>query len=589
MKTNALLLILLMVCILISGQPNCAQAKEMVVKAEDMLFKSTGARYADGSWNIYCNGFITESFDFPEGGKYNFTITARGDKALNIGPFMTVTCNSKEVFSSFVDSSTFTDLHFAYTLEKGYCELTISFVNDYYDTVKGEDRNLYVGQVAVETADSGLLPRVLSKIEAEQMQSERDEKLMDTAEARIQKYRTAEAELTFVGLDNKPLKNVKLHIKLTRHEFKLGACAWPINEIADQKLQQAYNKQFSALLNYATLPSFYWGDYERKQGNTGEKSVKAKADWCRQNSIIIKGHPLIYHLNFPEWAKDLPDEEVLSLLQKRVTTIVSEFKGLINIWDVFNEATASPLDNAIGRWTNDKGAADCVGRALDWAHQANAGATLLYNDCNVSKEFEDLLQKLRDANAPLSVIGIQSHMHKGNWPLGKVWSICETYSRFGLPLHFTELTILSGDLKTDDDWHTSKPNWLSTPEGEQRQLEYGQKLYTLLFSHPSVEAVTFWDFSDMFSWQGAPAGLIRKDLTPKPLYNWLMDAFHKHWTTDTDVRTDDNGHAKVRAFFGDYEARAKIGSRELSADFTFSRKGSRQQKIVLSPHPIPAE
>jgi hypothetical protein len=175
-------------------------------------------------------------------------------------------------------------------------------------------------------------------------------------------------------------------------------------------------------------------------------------------------------------------------------------------------------------------------------------------------------------------------MHKELWPMDKVWTVCETYARFGLPLHFTELTIVSGRFKdqNDNDWHTVRTDWPSTPEGEQRQLEYGRKLYTVLFSHPAVDAVTWWDFSDFQSWAGAPAGLLRKDMSPKPLYDWLMDAFHRKWSTDAVVKTDEAGVVKVQAFYGEYEVTARNGAgAELKTRLSFLKKGPRHLSATL--------
>lgn len=408
-----------------------------------------------------------------------------------------------------------------------------------------------------------------------------EEELLKTAEQRIQECRTAEAELSFVDAEGKPVKSSSVHLQLTSHEFKLGANAFNVGRIKDRKLQEAYNDRFAALLNYATLP-FYWGAYEPEQGVTEEKRLTEMALWCRANNITAKGHPLVWHEVFPDWAGKLSDDQVLEALEARVRKIVGGFRGLINIWDVVNEATVSKnFNNAVGRWIKSNSAGNCVARSLDWAHRANTGATLLYNDFNVSEDYERLLAALKEKNAPVGTIGIQSHMHKGSWPVEKIWSVCETYSRFNLPIHFTEVTILSGNLKQDDDWHNRKSDWLTTPDGEKNQLEYGKKFYTILFSHPSVEAITWWDFSDLGAWQGAPAGLTRKDLTPKPLYEWLMDAFHKHWTTDTDVNTDETGKTKVRAFFGNYQATAIINGKKTGATFNFYRHDSRQVRIVL--------
>jgi GH35 family endo-1,4-beta-xylanase len=177
----------------------------------------------------------------------------------------------------------------------------------------------------------------------------------------------------------------------------------------------------------------------------------------------------------------------------------------------------------------------------------------------------------------VKTIGIQSHMHKGTWPIERVWQVCETYARFRLPLHFTEATLLSGRLKAadDNDWHRRQTDWISTPEGEQRQWEEGRRFYTTLFSHPAVEAVTWWDFSDRQAWQGAPAGLLRNDMSPKPLAEWLRESFGERWTTRATVTTDEAGTAAFRGFFGVYTLRAVTGNGcSLAGSCVLPRRGA---------------
>lgn len=145
----------------------------------------------------------------------------------------------------------------------------------------------------------------------------------------------------------------------------------------------------------------------------------------------------------------------------------------------------------------------------------------------------------------MDAIGIQSHMHNGEWTIPRAWELCQTYARFGRPLHFTELTVVSGE----HGWER-KP-WPTTPEGEARQAEYVAKLYTVLFSHPSVEAITWWDLMDG-GWQDAPAGLVRADLSPKPAYERLMKKIKGDWWTALDRKTGPDGAARFRGFLGDY-------------------------------------
>jgi GH35 family endo-1,4-beta-xylanase len=416
-----------------------------------------------------------------------------------------------------------------------------------------------------------------------------DEKTMlESAEARIQQYRTGPAEIRVLDRDGQPLKHTAVRVRLVSHEFKLGCNAFllgnAVGPAIDPALLRIYEDRFAALLNYATLP-FYWGLYEPEKGHTKESEVRKMAAWCKAHDIATKGHPLAWHEVYPEWAKTLPDSEMLKLQTERITGIVGGFKDSIGIFDAINETTVSSrFDNAVGRWVKARGAAPVVDEVLRLAHAANPSAKLLYNDFNISTDYEKLVADLQKLQAPVDVLGIQSHMHKELWPMDKVWTVCETYARFGLPLHFTELTVLSGRFKDkdDNDWHKVRTDWDSTPEGEQRQLEYGRKLYTLLFSHPAVEAITWWDFSDRQSWAGAPAGLLRKDMSPKPLYDWLMEAFHRKWSTDAVVTTDEAGLAKVQAFFGEYEVAAKNASgHDLSTRVSFLKKGPRNLSVSL--------
>jgi hypothetical protein len=166
-------------------------------------------------------------------------------------------------------------------------------------------------------------------------------------------------------------------------------------------------------------------------------------------------------------------------------------------------------------------------------------------------------------------------MHGGEWPIERAWEVCEQYARFGKPLHFTELTVLSGE----HGWQREQP-WPSTPEGEAHQAEYVEKLYTVLFSHPAVEAITWWDFNDG-EWQGAPAGLVRADLTPKPVYHRLMELVKGKWWTIAQAETDETGEAHFRGFLGRY--RITVTTPEASAEMEteLRRGGEGSVEIVL--------
>jgi len=107
------------------------------------------------------------------------------------------------------------------------------------------------------------------------------------------------------------------------------------------------------------------------------------------------------------------------------------------------------------------------------------------------------------------------------------------------------------------------------------------QFYTVLFSHPAVQAITWWDLSDQGAWQGAPAGLLRTDMTPKHAYEALMRLVKGRWWTRTDVLVSRRGRAQFHGFFGEYRVTAEEGGREISGTFTFDAKTKKPAEVRL--------
>jgi len=85
-----------------------------------------------------------------------------------------------------------------------------------------------------------------------------------------------------------------------------------------------------------------------------------------------------------------------------------------------------------------------------------------------------------------------------------------------------------------------------------------------------VEAITWWDLMDG-GWLGAPAGLIRKDLSPKPAYARLMALIKGKWWTSLDLSTDAAGLAKARGFLGTYRVTVETAEGRRSGEFELKK------------------
>lgn len=379
-------------------------------------------------------------------------------------------------------------------------------------------------------------------------------------------HRMATNVLRFIRKDGSPISNKEITISQINHEFLFACGAFDSIPLANDEANGIENKflkerfeKWLAIFNAGTLP-FYWGGFESERGKTETEPVKKAATWLKENKVTVKGHPLCWHTNTAPWLMAMTNEEILKAQLNRIHRDVTEFKGLIDVWDVINEVVIMPIfnkyDNGITRVCKEIGRIPLIRQVFAAAKEANPNSTLLLNDFNTSISYEILIEGCLEAGIPIDVIGIQSHQHQGYWGLEKTQEVLDRFSRFGLPIHFTENTLISGQLMppeiVDLNDHQVK-EWPTTPEGEERQAREVVQMYETLFAHPLVESITTWGVVDG-KWLGAPAGLLREDNSSKPSYDRLLNLVKNQWWTNLKVLTDDNGHAEVTGVLGQYEA-----------------------------------
>ncbi|MBM3495205.1 MAG: hypothetical protein FJX72_12920 [Armatimonadetes bacterium] len=401
----------------------------------------------------------------------------------------------------------------------------------------------------------------------------------DAVDERILEHRTGLLKVTVRDASGKPVPNATVKVRQTRHAFLFGSNIFGLNPADASPEQRQYQERFKALLNFATLP-FYWGAFEPQKGATQYDRLMAMARWCKENGLLAKGHPLIWHEVYPRWAPSDPDAAI-PLLEARVREIIPSFAGLIPVWDVLNEANNAPdyPQTGVGAWIKRDGAPDVVAKALRWAREASKSAknVLLYNDFNTGDANVRLIEALRDRKSLPDAIGIQSHMHGGTWTPENLWATIERFAGFGKPIHFTEFTVVSGTRPAE-----AGGTWDTTPEGERAQADYVERAYSIMFSHPSVEAVTWWDFSDRGAWQQAPAGFLRKDMSPKPAYDRLFGLIKGKWWTNAEARTDKSGACSTRAFHGAYEIEVADGRGRKATVTIELPKGSKTRTVLVT-------
>ncbi len=289
-----------------------------------------------------------------------------------------------------------------------------------------------------------------------------DESLTASADDRIEECRKTDAQLTVRDDAGNPISGAKVSVHQTRHAFLFGCNIFGWGRQAKEDAEAAYRKHYADLLNFATLP-FYWPSYEPQRGEPQHERYLEVARWCKEKRIETKGHPLAWNYSDARWFPT-DTEELRRLQMERIDDCVARFRGLIDRWDVVNEATHFDREEFAKRQAPKHSAMwKAVGKmeftreCFVHARKAGPKATLLINDYRMDPPYERVIEQLVDEQGkPMyDVIGLQSHMHGGARTSKSLWQTCERFARFDVPLHFTEMTILSGE-------HSTEPGKLNT-------------------------------------------------------------------------------------------------------------------------------
>lgn len=404
-------------------------------------------------------------------------------------------------------------------------------------------------------------------------------------------HRVATATVTVLDPTGAPLADTEVTVEQTRHAFGFGNIGFDFIPLAngetvphpDDDVETFGGASLEALehladlwldvFNTATLP-FYWGRFESRRGQPQTERLRRTAEWFRDRGVELKGHPLVWHTVQPSWLLDLPVDEIERVQRERIRRDVADFAGLVDTWDAINEVVIMPVftngDNGITRLAHQIGRLATIRLAFEEARATNPRATLLLNDFDMSTAYECLIEGVLEAGIEVDALGLQSHMHQGYWGEEKTLRILERFSRYGLPIHFTESTLLSGHLMPEEivdlnDYQI--PDWPSTPEGEARQADEVERHYRTLLAHPSVRSITYWGLSDDGMWLGAPGGFVRKDGSCKPSYDALRGLVKgEWWLAPTTMRTDAAGRLTVQGWLGDYA----VSARDTRASFALA-------------------
>jgi len=531
---------------------------ELVIQAAKAATRTEGGPMPEGTWNLWSHGRVGQPIRVAEAGKYQVVIRAWGSPAANVWPKMAFMVDGRIAKVVTVGHGEPADHRFETELTPGVHEIAAAFLND--AVIDREDRNLYLDRLTIVPPAGAEEPALVAKQELAEIAEKREREIVAATDAAIEKHRKADARVRVVDAEGKPLGGVKVSVEQTGHEFLFGCNIYMFDRYRNEVQNAAYKQRFEELFNYATV-GFYWRWYESERGKPQYEYTDKVVEWCQQRGIRLKGHPLLWgnRSGVPPWSEGQPSPEIQ---RQRVVDIMQRYQGRIEFWEVVNEPShlAEPK----------------IDQPYRWARQADPRAYLIVNDYHVLADgcpgFLRLLTTAEQAGVPFDGIGIQAHEPRTmRFPLDRVQEILDQYASLGKELHITEYTPTSSGQKISG----------SHREGvwdEVAQADYAVKFYRVCFAHPSMRAVTWWDLCDQGSWLTS-GGMLRADMSPKPVYEQLKRLIYEEWKTRVTATTNADGNFSFRGFFGDYRVVIELPGGKVERQFQLC-KGEPKDIVV---------
>ena len=387
----------------------------------------------------------------------------------------------------------------------------------------------------------------------------------------IEKNRKGNGRIALIDKSGAPICGAKVKLKQRTHEFRFGANIFMLDELETAEKNELYKKYFVELFNMATLP-FYWRDLEPVRGKPRYTKDSPKIyrrptpdlciEFCEKHGIEPREHALAYEMWFPDWLCDASVEEVKRELERRYAEVSERYADKIPTIELTNEMN----------WETGKTSFYDSPDFIEWCFKTaekyfpknqlviNEEQALCWEDrCRTSDKYYSYIEANMLKGARVDAIGMQYHLfyrREQFAELGKLrldpvnlYNHMELYSLLGKPLQVTEVTV---------------PAYGWDEVGEAVQAELIEKLYSLWFSHPSVEQIVYWNVVDGYAHGAKPGdmshgenyyhgGLIRFDMTPKPSYLKLCELINERWHTELELVTNERGEIEWRGFYGEYD------------------------------------
>ena len=268
-----------------------------------------------------------------------------------------------------------------------------------------------------------------------------------------------------------------------------------------------------------------WEKIEPQENRFDWEGADALVEFAEAHDMEVAGHVLVWNQQTPDWVfQDVKGgpasrEQLLARMKNHIDTVVGRYKGRVQSWEVVNEALNEDGTLRSTPWLEIIGG-DYIEKAFEYAHRADPGAKLYYNDYNMFKPEKAagarrLIQSLRDKGLAVHGAGMQGHYGWDNpADIGDFEAALAAFADMGLEVYITELDVSVIPFPDPENWGADislnmelNAKYNPFPDGlpdemAQKQAQQYKALFQVMLDHKdAVGRVTFWGINDGHSWK----------------------------------------------------------------------------------------
>mgnify|MGYP005855191485 CR=1 FL=1 len=346
------------------------------------------------------------------------------------------------------------------------------------------------------------------------------------ARERLRARHTREVEITLVHR-GEPVTQADVAITTTRRAFPLGGL------LSARGLEEPrFRELFPRLFNFAVAENeMKWPSIERQHNLEDYRRADDLVAFAREHRLPLRGHTIFWEdpSKQPAWLADYKGDDLRREADERLRSLVTRYRHDVVHWDVVNE----PLHH---RYLADALGEKFLVHAFQRAHEIAPSALLFVNDYGILTSDDEidayiaLVQRLRDAGAPIHALGVQGHFTRVDGP-AVLARLDRLHEGLGLPIWITEFEVVEPDATI-----------------RARAVE---DFYLAAASHPAVDGILSWGFWAGAHGEGDDAAWFEKDWTVNPAGEAYL-RFLEDWTTREQLAPDEQGRVRLRAFHGEH-------------------------------------